>query len=226
LLRKTLLITWLLVTAMSLVSVGAVSAETTLKDFNGHWAASTISKWIDQGLIKGYEDNTIRPDNLVNRAEFVSMVNRAWGISNDGYSSVFQDVAKDQWYYSDIAAAYNLGYISGSSPETFEPDSTITREQAAVMIAQLLTLEANSEDNILSELEDYEQLADWSKPYVETVFAQGILNGYVEPGGTRGTVLAVRIWLCRYAFNIICLLIPVSLANCLVDSPFSFNAFK
>jgi len=46
-----------------------------------------------------------------------------------------------------------------------------------------LTLEANSEDNILSELEDYEQLADWSKPYVETVFAQGILNGYVEPGG-------------------------------------------
>ena len=57
-LRKTLLITWLLVTAMSLVSVGAVSAETTLKDFNGHWAASTISKWIDQGLIKGYEDNT------------------------------------------------------------------------------------------------------------------------------------------------------------------------
>ena len=179
-LRKTLLITWLLVTAMSLVSVGAVSAETTLKDFNGHWAASTISKWIDQGLIKGYEDNTIRPDNLVNRAEFVSMVNRAWGISNDGYSSVFQDVAKDQWYYSDIAAAYNLGYISGSSPETFEPDSTITREQAAVMIAQLLTLEANSEDNILSELEDYEQLADWSKPYVETVFAQGILNGYPD----------------------------------------------
>jgi hypothetical protein len=180
LLRKTLLITWLLVTAISLVFVGAVSAETTLKDLNGHWAASTISKWIDQGLIKGYEDNTIRPDNPVNRAEFVSMVNRAWGISNDGYSSAFQDVAKDQWYYSDIAAAYNLGYISGSSPETFEPDSTITREQAAVMIAQLLTLEANSENDVLSALADYEQLADWSRPYVETVFAQGILKGYPD----------------------------------------------
>ncbi len=179
-LRKTLLITWLLVTAISLVFVGAVSAETTLKDLNGHWAASTISKWIDQGLIKGYEDNTIRPDNPVNRAEFVSMVNRAWGISNDGYSSAFQDVAKDQWYYSDIAAAYNFGYISGSSPETFEPDSTITREQAAVMIAQLLTLEANSENDVLSALADYEQLADWSRPYVETVFAQGILKGYPD----------------------------------------------
>lgn len=179
-LRKTLLVTWLLVTTMSLVFVGAVPAETTLKDFNGHWAASTISKWIDQGLIKGYEDNTVRPDNPVTRAEFVSMVNRAWGISNDGYSSVFQDVAKDQWNYSDIAAAYNLGYISGSSPKAFEPDTTITREQAAVMIAQLLTLEADSQDNILSELEDYEQLADWSRPYVETVFAQGILKGYPD----------------------------------------------
>lgn len=179
-LRKKLLVTWLLVATLTLVFVGAVSAETTLKDINGHWAAPTISKWIDQGLIQGYGDNTIRPDNPVTRAEFVSMVNRAWGISNDGYSSVFQDVAKDQWYYSDIAAAYNLGYISGSSPETFQPDSTITREQAAVMIAQLLTLEADSEDNVLSELEDYEQLADWSRPYVETVFAQGILKGYPD----------------------------------------------
>jgi hypothetical protein len=179
-LRKTLLVTLLLVTTMTLVFVEAVPAETTLKDFNRHWAASTISKWIDQGLIKGYGDSTIRPDHPVNRAEFVSMVNRAWGISNDGYSSVFQDVAKDKWYYSDIAAAYNLGYISGSSPEKFEPDSAITREQAAVMIARLLTLEANSQNNILSELEDYEQLADWSRPYVETVFAQGILNGYPD----------------------------------------------
>jgi hypothetical protein len=179
-LRKTLLVTWLLVTTMTLVFLEAFSAETTLKDFNGHWAASTISKWIDQGLIKGYEDNTIRPDNPVNRAEFVSMVNRAWGISNDGYSSMFQDVAKDKWYYSDIAAAYNLGYISGSSPEKFEPDSTITREQAAVMIARLLTLEANSQNNVLSELNDYDKLADWSRPYVETVFAQGILNGYPD----------------------------------------------
>jgi len=180
LLRKKLLVTWLLAATMTLFFVGTVPAETTLKDIDGHWASSTISKWIDQGLIKGYGDNTIRPDNPVTRAEFVSMVNRAWGISNDGYSLVFQDVAKDQWYYSDIAAAYNLGYISGSSPETFEPDSTITREQAAVMIAQLLTWEANRQDNVLSGLADYEQLADWSKPYVETIFAQGILKGYPD----------------------------------------------
>jgi hypothetical protein len=180
LLRRKLLVTWLLVAAMTLFFVGTVPAETTLKDIDGHWAAPTISKWIDQGLIKGYGDNTVRPDTPVTRAEFVSMVNRAWGISNDGYSSVFQDVAKDQWYYSDIAAAYNLGYISGSSPKAFEPDSTITREQAAVMIARLLTLEANSENDVLSTLADYEQLADWSRPYVETVFAQGILKGYPD----------------------------------------------
>ena len=178
--RRKLLVTWLLVAAMTLFFVGTVPAETTLKDIDGHWAAPTISKWIDQGLIKGYGDNTVRPDTPVTRAEFVSMVNRAWGISNDGYSSVFQDVAKDQWYYSDIAAAYNLGYISGSSPKAFEPDSTITREQAAVMIARLLTLEANSENDVLSTLADYEQLADWSRPYVETVFAQGILKGYPD----------------------------------------------
>lgn len=179
-LRRKLLVTWLLVAAMTLFFVGTVPAETTLKDIDGHWAAPTISKWIDQGLIKGYGDNTVRPDTPVTRAEFVSMVNRAWGISNDGYSSVFQDVAKDQWYYSDIAAAYNLGYISGSSPKAFEPDSTITREQAAVMIARLLTLEANSENDVLSTLADYEQLADWSRPYVETVFAQGIFKGYPD----------------------------------------------
>jgi hypothetical protein len=74
------------------------------------------------------------------------------------------------------------------------------------MIARLLTLEANSQNNILSELEDYEQLADWSRPYVETVFAQGILNGYPDKAfrPTRSVTRAEGLHIidCRYLLKI------------------------
>lgn len=46
-----------------------------------HWAANSIAKAIDSGIIKGYADGTFKPNNNVTRAELAVILDRA-GLTN------------------------------------------------------------------------------------------------------------------------------------------------
>ena len=54
--------------------------------------------------IKGYSDNTFRPDENISRAEFVAMTVRFDTLFNDvkkgSYTVKYTDVEKDYWAYS------------------------------------------------------------------------------------------------------------------------------
>ena len=47
-----------------------------LTDLDGCWAASDIRYLVNLGIIKGYEDNTFRPNNPVTRAEMAALLAR------------------------------------------------------------------------------------------------------------------------------------------------------
>lgn len=47
-----------------------------LTDIQGHWAQKDIEFLIELGLIKGYEDNTFRPENTMTRAEVATLIAR------------------------------------------------------------------------------------------------------------------------------------------------------
>jgi hypothetical protein len=68
------------------VSSPATNTQTP-SDISGHWAQQTIEKWLSQGLIEGYPDGTFGPDKPVTRAEFVTMVNKAFGLNNSNATS-------------------------------------------------------------------------------------------------------------------------------------------
>ena len=121
-----------LAAAMAFAPVQAFASAT---DVSGHWAEEVITKWQDAGLISGYEDGTFKPENSVTRAEFAAMVNNALGFTEKG-NVVFSDVKPGTWYYDAVAIAVEAGYCSGYEDGTFKPDATITRAEAAVMIAR------------------------------------------------------------------------------------------
>ncbi|OPX46392.1 hypothetical protein CLHUN_02080 [Ruminiclostridium hungatei] len=50
---------------------------------------------------------------------------------------VFKDVEDSRWSAKHIAAAKELGLISGNPDGTFNPSGTLTREQAAVLMVKL-----------------------------------------------------------------------------------------
>ena len=76
-------------------------------DINGdEWYYTSISAMIGKGYITGYEDNTIRPNQPVTRAETVAIINRMLGLSAPANNeNTFVDVDTAHWAYNDIMTA-------------------------------------------------------------------------------------------------------------------------
>ncbi|MFJ7734114.1 S-layer homology domain-containing protein [Lysinibacillus sp. NPDC097231] len=53
---------------------------------------------------------------------------------------IFTDVTNDHWAFSDIQSLYNKSLIKGYENGTFKPEATITRAEAATIIARALNL--------------------------------------------------------------------------------------
>lgn len=76
----------------------------TLKDIDGHWAKDNIKLLVGEGYIKGYPDDTFKPNASIKRAESVALINRALkrGPLNNAALD-FVDVPVNHWAYRDIA---------------------------------------------------------------------------------------------------------------------------
>lgn len=163
-----------LTAAMIVPSVPAMAAPS---DIAGHWAESVITQWQSKGLIQGYEDGTFKPGNTITRAEFVTLMNNAKGFWSEG-SINFSDVKNGRWFYSAVARAVAAGYVKGYSDGSFKPNNTITRAEAAVMIANTAKLSANEAGAY--RFTDIGSIPAWARGSVGAVVAAGYMTGYPD----------------------------------------------
>lgn len=163
-----------LTAAMIVPSVPAMAAPS---DIAGHWAESVITQWQNKGLIQGYEDGTFKPGNTITRAEFVTLMNNAKGFWSEG-SINFSDVKNGSWFYSAVARAVAAGYVKGYSDGSFKPNNTITRAEAAVMIANTAKLSANEAGAY--RFTDIGFIPAWARGSVGAVVAAGYMTGYPD----------------------------------------------
>ena len=170
---------WLVVMAM-LLGMLPVPSFAYASDVSGHWAASHIEEMMGMGVIKGYPDGSFKPDKSITRAEFMVMVNTAFGFK-DSVSKSYSDVSSSDWFYSAVGIASGAGYISGYSDGTIKPNNSITREEAATMLSKAAGLTGN--EDAYMKFSDYMKIT-WSKSYVGAVSAAGIMSGY--PDGSFG----------------------------------------
>lgn len=157
--------------------VPSVPAMAAPSDIAGHWAESVITQWQNKGLIQGYEDGTFKPGNTITRAEFVTLMNNAKGFWSEG-SINFSDVKNGSWFYSAVARAVAAGYVKGYSDGSFKPGNTITRAEAAVMIANAAKLSANEAGAY--RFTDIGSIPAWARGSVGAVVAAGYMTGYPD----------------------------------------------
>ncbi len=93
----------------------------------------------------------------------------------EALESLFSDVAREHWAYESIAVLTEKGVLSGMGDGTFSPDETITREQLAKIISAAFSVTQKGE----MPFEDVRQSA-WYAPFVESVYAAGIVKGVSE----------------------------------------------
>lgn len=143
------------------------------------WVQEYLDKLVDWGVMRGDQEGNMDPEREITRAEYVSMINRAYGY-DERSATPFQDVEPDAWYYDDIGIAYQAGYFKGSSEKTASPESTLTREEATVILGRNLMLQEGLGETL--DFTDSRELSDWSRGLVKTAAERGIVKGY--PDGT------------------------------------------
>lgn len=116
-----------------------ISGKSDFADIkSSEWYSKFIGYIEKYGIIKGYDNNTFKPDENISRAEFVAMTVRFNSLFNDvkkgGYTVKYTDVASNYWAYSDIAYAKHAGWLNGYADGTFKGDNAITRAEVVTVV--------------------------------------------------------------------------------------------
>lgn len=172
--------------AFSLLAPFKARAATALTDIDNNWAKSYIEQGVKAGWISGYSDGTFRPNGSVTRGAFCKMLNKALGLQTAAAIS-FSDVKTSNSYYAEIRKAVCAGYISGYSDGTFRSNQSITHQQAAVMIARVITNPTTVKS--LSTLSDSSSIATYARSSVQKALSKGYLavtsSGAFKPAAAQ-----------------------------------------
>lgn len=146
------------------------------KDVSGHWAENHVLRAYNQNIVNGYPDGRFYPDKSVTRAEFVYMINNAFDLNIDYDATGFKDVTYNTWFYKAVSTAVTAAYASGFSDNTFRPNTPITRQEAAVMLSNILPNYKGKAN--LKSYRDNRLIATWATEALEKMISRQYIGPY------------------------------------------------
>lgn len=108
----------------------------------GDWYKKAVDIVASQGIVKGYEDGSFRPNQPITRREFAAIAARYAG--NIDAWKTFRDVTPNDWAYTLINKVAGMGWINGYQDGTFKPDNNITRAESIAIINRMLNRKADA----------------------------------------------------------------------------------
>lgn len=139
---------------------------------------SMLNKKDHYGYIKGYIDNTVRPENNITREE-VSVV--FYRLLQEDYKNeiiwdknVFSDIKSNRWSNKEISTLNNGKIIEGYDDGTFKPDHYITRAEVAAIASRFDELSGGT--NKFKDVDDNH----WAKDYIVSASEKGWVKGYED----------------------------------------------
>lgn len=143
-----------------------------------HWAYEYLTDFLYADLLSGYKDNageiTLKPNNQITRAEFVTIVVRALGLTDTTGATQFTDVNSTAWYYQPIQIANANGIVNGVTATTFAPNKPIQRDEITAIIVRAFE-SINYENGQPKQFADVSEY--WATPYIDKASSVGIVNG-------------------------------------------------
>lgn len=167
------------------VRVKPIVAAKTFADIATHESKNAVEALASRRIVSGKTDRLFYPDATMTRAEFATIVVNALGLPQKSEAR-FSDVTKNDWYFTYINTAYAYDIIKGVSENEFDPGGTLTREEAAVMVARAAKLcgldtayTAFDARNSLAGFSDYIKASDWAYGSLAFCYDNGILDDSV-----------------------------------------------
>ncbi|AFY33466.1 WG repeat-containing protein [Calothrix sp. PCC 7507] len=177
-----------------------ISKASAFSDIQNQFAKQCISQLAERNLVRGYADQTFRPQSTISRAEFAVLLLNAFPYGQQKQSGVnFKDVPTTHWAYKAIQAAYQQGFFTGYPDRTFRPSEPIPRVQAiAILGNHLFSIPENAETALKQHFDDVDQIPNYARNPVAAATSGRIVVNYpkvrqLQPNksATRGEVAAI-----------------------------------
>ena len=155
---------------ISLQSAGfaVLQREVEFSDLQNHWSKSIIMRLNGYGIINGYDNGTIRPDAYVSAAEYLTIIVKSLGFT--------EETAGADWAQPYINKAVELGLIDAGEYNDYS--APVTRSQAAKIAANALKDNVVADENsVKAKIYDYAEIEEQYKPYVVLAYDKKIVNG-------------------------------------------------
>ncbi len=163
-------------------SMPITAPGTTFDDIVYSENITAIEALAARGIINGKGGGLFDPDANVTRAEFATIITRGLGLKEET-TGVFKDVPSTKWYAGYVGTAAKYGIVNGVGNNMFDPEGTITRQEAATMVARAAKLcgmdvgmSASEIRDMLAQFGDYVSAASWAQESLAFCYRDGILS--------------------------------------------------
>ncbi len=159
-----------------IILFACVLSLTAVQSAQASWADPYLERLMEQGVLRGDPDGNLNPGRDITRAEFIAMINRAFGFTQKGVAT-FADVERNAWYFDDISIGVEQGYIQGSD-ELMRPNDPLTREEAVAMLCRALKIPMLEEEvHVFADALDF---SNWGRDYINAAVDRGVISGYPD----------------------------------------------
>jgi hypothetical protein len=183
-------------------------AAANFTDIKNHWGEKDIINSAKNLIVNGYPDGSYKPNGLLTRAEFATMLTRVLYhnlVWDSAKIKKYGDVKSSDWFSEAVGFADIMGlngFVTGSD---FKPNQQITREEMAYMIEKALVYAGIDTSKLTAAALNYNDLNDIDAKFRDSVkictnakLLQGAAGGKFLPKNTltraeAATVLN-RLW--------------------------------
>ncbi len=176
------------------------AAPAEFSDLNNHWAQKAIEQAVRQGVISGYPDHTMKPDQAVTRAEAAALISKVTKLMPSASTDLFPGL-DGHWSKESVQKLAGIGMITQADyPNGFVPDEKITRFELMKWLSMGLAQShpdfaqalADTKNTLLPTPEVYQGgIASSQIPYMALMKGTGIISGF-EDGSFRPNASATR----------------------------------
>ena len=154
------------------------NSTTSFSDVEGRQLANEVYYLTSRKVINGTSSTTYSPTKGITRAQFAALISRALDLQRLS-NFEFKDTVNDRLKL-DISKAYDNGLINGMSNTTYAPNGIVTREQAAVMMVNILKYAGYPVESVKPVLgyKDTNKISSWASKEVGILTALNIMEGY------------------------------------------------
>ena len=135
-------------------------------------------KWAqEKGITGGIGNGLFGPNQPCTHAQIVTFLWRAAGSPVVNYAMNMSDVPEGSYYAEAVRWALSEGIATGTTGNTFSPDSECTRAQAVAFLFRYAASEAVTLQELVSGFSDADSVPGYALPAMNWALAEEIVQG-------------------------------------------------